>query len=157
MILKSKKKYKLSSKLQTKEEYEEIKKANKKALDEIFARPNWMEELGKKYYGEGWLVTLDGNHPARMERAKERNTETFKRSKGEDVPYKIANTHKPIYKLDSDGNVLAKYKSADEWCEINNEPIRKAQSLVKAARGLALTAFGDIWVFEEDYNKLNKK
>ena len=105
----------------------------------------------------GWQVTLYGNHPARMERAKERNTETFKRSKGEDVPYKIANTHKPIYKLNSDGKVLAKYKSADEWCEINNEPIRKAQSLVKAARGLALTAFGDIWVFEEDYNKLNKK
>ena len=157
MILKSKKKYKLSSKLQTKEEYEEIKKANKKALDEIFARPNFIEELGRKYYGDGWQVTLYGNHPARLERAKERNKETFARHKGEDVPYKIANTHKPIYKLDSDGKVLAKYKSADEWCEINNEPIRKAQSLVKAARGLALTAFGDIWVFEEDYNKLNKK
>ena len=120
MILKSKKKYKTSSKLQTKEEYEEIKKANKKALDKILARPNFVEELGRKYYGAGWQVTLYGNHPARMERAKERNKETAARNKGEDVPYRLANTHKPIYKLDSDGNILQKYKSADEWCEINN-------------------------------------
>ncbi len=151
------KKYKLTSQLKNRKEYDDIKKANKKALDEIFARPNWMEELGKKYYGEGWMVTLDGNHPARFERAKERNTESLRRTKGEDVPYKIANTQKPIYKLDSDGNVLEKYESSNEWCKINNEPKAKAQSLVKAARGLANTAYGDIWIFEEEYNKLNKK
>jgi len=155
--MKSKTKYKTSSQVKTKEEYEEIKKANKKALDEILARENWMEELGRKYYGAGWMVTLDGDHPARMERAKERNKETAARHKGKDVPYKIHNSQKPIYKLDLDGNILEKYESSNKWCELEKQPIKKAQSLVKAARGLANTAFGDIWMFEEDYNKLNKK
>lgn len=154
--MKSKKKYKLSSQVKTKEEYEDIKRANKKKLDEILATPNFMEVLGRRYYGDNWMVTLDGAHPARLERAKERNTETFKRSKGEYVPYVVSNSQKPIYKLDSDGNVLEKYESANEWCKVNNEPIAKAQSLVKAARGKANTAYGDIWMFAEDYNKLKK-
>ena len=150
-------KYKLTTQVKTKEEYEEIKKANKKALDEILAIPNFMEVLGKKYYGDNWLCTLDGNHPARTERKSENMTKSNQRLKGEDVPYVVSNSQKPIYKLDLDGNILEKYESANHWCEINNESIRKAQSLVKAARGKANTAYGDIWMFAEDYNKLNKK
>ena len=151
------KKYKLTSQIKTKEEYEEIKKANKKALDKILAKPNWMETLGRKYYGSNWMVTLDGNHPARLERRDESNKKTIARKKGEDVPYVVRYSQKPIYKLDEDNNILEKYESANHWCEVNNEDKKKAQSLVKCARGFANTAYGEIWMFEEDYNKLNKK
>jgi len=151
------KKYKLSPQVKTKKEYDDIKRANKKALDKILATPNFMEKLGRKYYGENWMVTLDGNHPARLDRRDENNKKTQKRVKGEDIPYVVRYSQQPIYKIDKENNILEKYESANQWCEVNNEPISKAQSLVKCARGFSNTAYGDMWMFAEDYNKLKKE
>jgi len=151
------KKYKLSPQVKTKKEYDDIKRANKKALDKILATPNFMEKLGRKYYGENWMVTLDGAHPARLDRRDENNKKTQKRVKGEDIPYVVRYSQQPIYKIDKENNILEKYESANQWCEVNNEPISKAQSLVKCARGFSNTAYGDMWMFAEDYNKLKKE
>lgn len=146
-------KYQRTSQLKSRKEYEDIKEANKKALDKILAKPNWMEELGRKYYGDNWMITLDGNHPDRTKRKKELSQNTKQRKNGDDVPFVVRASQRPIYKLDKDNNILEKYESANHWCKVNNEPIKKAQSLVKACKGFANTAYGCIWVFQDEYKK----
>ncbi len=151
-----KKKYKISSQVKTKEELDEIRKANSKKLDKILARKDWMEWLGKKYYGSQWMITLDGEHPAKLDHAKNLRVRAEKRRRGKKVTPYIPASKRPICKLDLDDNLLGRYESANSWCEVYERPLRNAQSLVKAAKGQALTAFGFKWQFEEEYNKLNK-
>ncbi len=154
--MKSKKKYKLSPQVKTKEELDEIRKANSKALDKILARKNWMEWLGKKYYGSQWMITLDGRHPSKIEHRDELVKRAKNRREGKEVKPHIPASRKPIVQLDLDGNLLGVFKSANDWCEVKERPMRNAQSLVKAAKGQAETAFGFKWMFEVEYNKLNK-
>ena len=151
-----KKKYKISSQVKTKEELDEIRKANSKKLDKILARKDWMEWLGKKYYGSQWMITLDGEHPSKQDHAKNLRVRAEKRRNGKKVVPHIPASKKPIVQLDLDGNLLGVFKSANDWCEVKERPLRNAQSLVKAAKGQAHTAFGFKWMFEEEYNKLNK-
>ena len=151
-----KKKYKRKSQVNTKEELDEIRKANSKALDKILARKNWMEWLGKKYYGSQWMITLDGTHPSRLEHKEHLRDRAKQRKLGKKVKPYIPATKKPIVQLDLDDNLLGRYESANSWCEVKERPIQNAQSLVKAAKGQANTAFGFKWMFEEEYNKLNK-
>ncbi len=154
--MKSKKKYNLTHQIKTKEELDEIRKANSKALDKILARKNWMEWLGKKYYGSQWMITLDGRHPSKIEHKDELVKRAKNRREGKEVKPHIPASRKPIVQLDLDGNLLGRYESANNWCEVKERPMRNAQSLVKAAKGQAETAFGFKWMFEEEYNKLNK-
>ena len=139
----------------TEREYQQIKKDNKKKLDKIFANPNYQEDLGKKYYGEnGWHVTLYGNHPLRDEMRKENTKNAHKRLSGEDIPYKVRWNGRPINQYTKDGELVAKWDSALAWCKANNEPLHKAQTLVKAGRGFADTGYGFLWEFENEEDRI---
>ena len=55
----------------TEEEIIEIKRENKRKLDEILAMPDYMVYLGKKYYGERWMTIFEDNHYMKVEHKKE--------------------------------------------------------------------------------------
>ena len=51
----------------SKEELEEIRKQNRKKLDEILSNIDYQVHLGKKYYGDRWFTILEDNHPAKRD------------------------------------------------------------------------------------------
>ena len=68
----------------TQYELDWIRLQNKTKLDEIFAEGvDYIERLGKKYYGDNWMQILDGNHPARKERHREKGTKETCKEKEE--------------------------------------------------------------------------
>ena len=54
----------------TEKEYQEIKKENKRKLDEILSIPNYQLYLGRKYFGDRWYTILEDNHYLRKEHVK---------------------------------------------------------------------------------------
>lgn len=129
----------------TYEEYLEIKKENKRKLEEIMTTPDYMEVLGRKYYGERWFTALPDGHEKREQRRKD-----LVSGKIQFTPY----TDREIVQLDSDGNFIEEWESARVWAEETMEEERRfsaAQHIVKVAKGEGESAYGFRWKFKEDY------
>lgn len=127
------------------DEYLQIKAENTRKLDEILNTPDYMEILGKKYYGERWFTVLPEGHFKRKERFD-------KLRKGE-----ISVTgyiDKAVIQLDLDGNVIEEWESSRIWAEENNRAYSAAQHVAKCAQGVDRggneTAYGYRWKFKED-------
>ena len=127
----------------TEEEYQEIKKENKKKLDEILSIPNYQLYLGRKYFGDRWYTILEDNHYLRKEYVK--NTQKYGST------YKNY-TSRPIIEMDMDGNVIREWRDAKEWAEETNRTLSAASHVAKCAQGQAMSqknsAYGSKWKFK---------
>ena len=142
-------KYK-TGKISSREEYEEIKKENARKLDEIMNTPNWLEVYGRKYYPNNWIKHLDANHPERVKRTKENNEDSYRRSKGESVPYKMKQTDMHVIQLDkTTGKELKTFKNCKTAAKAMNVG---EKSIIRCARGEYIGAAGYAWKFKEDEN-----
>jgi hypothetical protein len=130
----------------TKEEIEEIKKENKRRLDEILSQgPMYIKTLGQKYYGDRWHTILDKNHYMKKEhnkRVQQKGT-TF-------VPY----IQRKIFQYDLDGNFIREWNNALEWAESEGRSRSAAGHVSKPATGLMMSqkesAYGYKWKFDYD-------
>lgn len=139
------------------EELLKIREENKRKLDELLSIPNYQEVLGKKWYGDRWRVTLYGNHPDREEWLKEIQINSYRRGKGEDVPYNRNKSfvQKPIIQLDLEGNEIQRFDSSKIAVEALGLAKNASQQLTQCARGDAKTAYGYVWRFvENEYENL---
>lgn len=130
------------------EEYLEIKKENKRKLDEIMAIPNYQEVLGKKYFGDNWRATLWGNHPARTEKKTENLKKAYAKKMGHEVEAYKPYTERRIAQLDvKTGEVVKEWDSAIQYCIENGINIKKASYISKIARemGKSDAAYGYHW------------
>ncbi len=140
-----KKKYKISSQLKSREEYEEIKRESKRKLEEIMSTPNWLEVFGRKYYPDNWIKHLDKNHPERAKRTKENNDKAQRRAKGEKVAYNVPQTKIPIEQWDEDGDLIETFPNAKAAAE----KLGYVEStIIRCARGEHRTSNGYIWKFK---------
>lgn len=127
----------------TYEEYLEIKKENRRKLEEILTTPDYMEILGKKYYGDRWFTVLPDGHYKRKDRME-------KLRKGE---IKVTGyIDRPILQYDVDGNYLDEFPSARLWAEESGNTYNAAQHVAKCALGEKMggrmTAYGFVWKFK---------
>ena len=128
----------------TYEDYLEIKKENKRKLEEIMTTPNYMEVLGRKYYGDRWFTALPEGHEKKEQRRKDL------------VAGKIqftAYTDREIVQLDLDKNFVREWESARAWAEQSDKNYSAAQHVVKSAKGEGESAYGSYWKFKEDYKQ----
>lgn len=131
------------------EEYLEIKKENKRKLDEILATPNYQEVYGKKWYGDNWISTLYGNHPARWEKSKENQQRAYKKLKGEYVEPRKTKIQLPILQYEKNGEVLVKrWESLEEWMEVEQTTKAQALTILKAVQSHEGFSYGYFWKFE---------
>lgn len=132
----------------TNEDVIQIKKENKRKLDEILAMENYQIYLGKKYYGERWFTVLEDDHFEKVEHRKRVN------KFGSQIKGYI---DRPINQMDIDGNFLREWDSARVWAEEHkdelNNPYAAAQHIGKCASGKGDTAYGYRWEFKIDYTK----
>ncbi len=136
-----------TEKIQSREEYEEIKKENARKLDAIFATPNWLEVYGRKYYPNNWIKHLDPNHPERAKRREENNRNSIKRMKGEPAPYKIRQKDMKVIQLDvKTGKKIKTFNNCKEASEVMNVG---ENSIIRCARGEYIAAAGYDWKFKE--------
>ena len=131
------------------EDYLEIKKENKRKLDEIFAIDNYQEVLGRKYYGDNWRASLWGNHPARDERHKENTRNAFLRAKGHDIPYKKTMRDKKITQMDLDGKIIKSFQNVKEAVEEYGWTKTSENQIIKCIKGEHHTAYGFKWQLDE--------
>ena len=129
----------------TNEELLEIKNENKRKLDEILSNPNYMEELGKKYYGDRWFTIFEDNHYKKIEHRKLVNKYGAQHTKYLD---------RPIIQYDLDGNEVGEWESAKIWAESKGKKYSAAQHVAKCALGVQMggreTAYGFKWQFKYD-------
>ena len=134
----------------TYEEYLEIKKENKRKLDEIFAMDNYQEVLGKKYYGDNWMATLYGNHPERVKRTKENVKRARLRSLGYDIPYAVKNKNRKCIQIDDEGNIIKKWDSIEEAANSKMFNLKDGVSqIIRVCRGEHERAGGFKWKWDE--------
>ncbi len=139
-------------KLTSREEYEEIKKENKRKLEEIMTTPNWLEVYGRKYYPDNWIKHLDKNHPERAQRVKENNDKAAARARGEHVPYMIPQTQLPVKYYDvNTKKCLGTFKNSKEASMTLNTSTGDA--ILRCCRGEHKTAGGYIWKFKQQRKK----
>ena len=131
----------------TYDDYLQIKKYNKEKLDEILANPNYMEELGKKYYPHNWEVILEDGHFLKKERQKTHIMNAVARAKGEDIPYKKTLFDLPIIQLDENGELLNEFENAKVACEELGWEEKRAQSIIRCCRGEYEKTYGYKWEF----------
>lgn len=132
------------------EDYLEIKKENKRKLDEIFAMENYQEVLGRKYYGDNWLATLWGNHPAKAERHKENTQKALRRMKGERVPYKKTQKESACIQFDLEGNKIKEWESVNQAIEELGWKKSASSQILRCCKGEHLTAYNFKWQLKED-------
>lgn len=129
----------------TEEEIIEIKRENKRKLDEILSMPDYMVYLGKKYYGERWFTIFDNDHFMKIEHNKQVQKFGAKVRKYMD---------RPLIQLDMEGKFVKEWKSARAWADENKDelknPYSAAQHIGKVATGKGETAYGFKWRFKED-------
>lgn len=128
----------------TYEEYLEIRKENKRKLEEIMTTPDYMEMLGRKYYGERWFSALPDDHPKKIQRRKDVAEGRIKPTKYMD---------REIMQFDIDGNYIDTHLSSRAWTDENMDEDKRfsaAQHLVKVAKGDGETAYGYKWRFKEE-------
>jgi RIO-like serine/threonine protein kinase len=137
---------------QLKEWLEEIRAENKRKLDEILAMDDYQSYLGKKYYGEHkWRVTLWGNHPERTDAQKENSERQKLRMAGIEVKSPRTWLSRAVVQLDLDGNPIKKWDNPVEAAESFGKNKAAANQIVNSSRGLAITAYGYLWKFADDY------
>jgi hypothetical protein len=135
----------------TKEELLEIKSENKRKLDIILNTPNFMEVIGRKYYGDDWMSTLMEGHYLKVERRKEYNHANMKRQRSSDFVPRVAATTLPIIELTLDGEFVREWTNIKEWKAENST--KHYITPIQCAKGKAPTAYGKKWVFKSDYKK----
>lgn len=131
----------------TYEDYLEIRKENKRKLEEIMTTPDYMEVLGRKYYGDRWFMALPDGHPKKEQRRKDLVAGKVKFT---------AYTDRKLIELDLDGNFVKEWESARVWADENIEEERRfsaAQHVVKVAKEEGGSAYGSRWKFKEDYKQ----
>lgn len=127
------------------EEYLKIKAENIRKLEEILTTPDYMEILGKKYYGERWFTVLPDGHYKRKERNELIRTGVLKITGYID---------RPIIQYDLDGNLIDEFPSARAWADETGNTYNAAQHVAKSAVGVQFggrdTAYGYRWEFKYD-------
>ena len=134
----------------TYEEYLEIKKENKRKLEEIMTTPDYMYILAKKYYGERWFQVMPDSDERKEKRRKDL------------IAGRISATgyiDRKVIQLDMDGEFVKEWESARIWAEEEIEEEKRysaSQHVAKVATGKGDTAYGYRWAFADDYYN-NKK
>ncbi len=146
----SKKKYK-TKRDYTQTDLDWIRLQNKTKLDELFAEgPDYIERLGRKYYGEGWMKILDGKHPARTERHKENCQNSLKRLKGEKVPFRKTLQDYKVVQYSLEDKKIKTFANARAACKHYGwDEDKQSQSIIRCAKGEHETTFGYKWKFKE--------
>ena len=129
----------------TEEEYQEIKKENRRKLEEILTTPDYMEMLGKKYYGERWHSVMPSGHYKKVEHKK------LVQKYGATTPKYM---DRAILQCDMNGNLVKEWQSSrifvDEHKEEFKNPYSAAHHITKVALGKGETAYGFKWKFKEE-------
>lgn len=127
----------------SREEYLEIKAENVRKLEEILTTPDYMEILGKKYYGDRWFTIFPDGHYKRKERF-----DKVRRGELKVVGY----IDREIVQMDLNGNEIDEFPSARLWAEETGNSYSAAQHVAKAALGVQFggneTAYGYKWKFK---------
>jgi hypothetical protein len=126
------------------EELQEIRIQNKQKLDKIMSDLNYMENLGKKFYGEKWYVVMPDGHYLKEEHKKAVIKGTKKITHYMD---------RPVIQIDLDGKVIDEWGSARIWADAHDDLVNKysaAQHVTKCATGKGDTAYGYRWKFKEE-------
>ena len=116
----------------THEDFLKIQEENKRKLDEIYARENWMEWLGKKYYGENYLKTFPDNHPAKQDYRKAVVSGQIKAINTSDETDKIY-YKTPIIQINEEKKI--EWNSIMEYCETYNKSKTSAYNIRKFLDG----------------------
>lgn len=133
----------------TKEELFEIRLQNRTRLNEILSTPNYMEVIGRKYFGDDWMSILDTNHYLKIEKRKHNALEnTRKQQSGNHTP-RIASTTLPIVELTLEGEFIKEWNTIKDWRDEN--PSKHYISPIQCALGKSSTAYGRLWKFKKDY------
>lgn len=130
----------------TEEEVIEIKLINIQKLDEIMATPNYIELLGKKYYGDEWMCTLPETHYLKDEKRKILSNKNTKRQRDENWTPRVAATSLPIIELTLEGEVIAEWDTIKDWLDEN--PTKHYIMPLQCAKGKATAAYGRKWKFK---------
>ena len=129
----------------SREEYQEIKKENQRKLDELLSNPNYMEELGRKYYGDRWFTIFEKGHYK-----KAQHRQMVNRYGAQHTAY----MHRPIIQYDLDGNQVGEWASAKIWADSEGRKYSAAQHVAKCALGVQMggreTAYGYKWEFKNE-------
>jgi hypothetical protein len=130
----------------TKEELEEIKRENRRKLDQILSEgPSYIKTLGQKYYGDRWHTILEKGHYEKVKHNKR-----VQKEGSSYVPY----LHRPIIQMDLEGNFIKKWNNALEWAESKGLTKSAAGHVSKSATGLVMSqkdsAYGYKWKFDYD-------
>lgn len=129
----------------TEGELEEIRNENRRKLDAILSNPNYMQELGKKYYGDRWFAIFEDGHWMKTEHRK--------------IVNKYGAQHKPyldrtLIQYDLDGNEVGEWESAKIWADSEGKTYSAAQHVAKSALGVHMggrdTAYGYRWRFKKE-------
>lgn len=135
----------------TKEELMEIRLENQRKLDEIMSIPNYIEVIARKYFGDDWLRTIEGHHPAKLERLKRNSQAQRDRQKNDSYTKRVNATDLPILQLDLEGNLVKEWTSIKEWKATDGINASSYVSPLQCAKGKDLTAYGYKWKFKHDY------
>jgi hypothetical protein len=133
----------------TPEDVIRIKLQNKQRLDEIMSRPNYIEELAKKYYGDDWMRTIDTNHYMKVEKRKKNAIENNKKQKDGNFTPRIPATTIPIVELTLEGKFIKEWTNIKMWRE--QHPTKHYVGPIQCAQGKASTAYDRLWKFKTDY------
>lgn len=131
----------------SKEELEEIRKQNRKKLDEILSNVDYQIILGKKYYGDRWFTILEDNHPAKRDYRRMVNN-------GGGAPY-IPYNQRTLEQYDLEGNFLREWESARVWAKESGKEDSAATHVAKCAQGGVMaqkdSAYGYKWKFKDNF------
>jgi hypothetical protein len=126
-------------------ELEEIRAENRRKLDEILSNPNYMEELGRKYYGDRWFAIFDNEHYKKVEHRK-----IVSKHGAQHVKY----LDRPLYQYDLENNLIGEWASAKIWADTEGRKYSAAQHVAQCALGVQMggneTAYGFKWKFKEN-------
>jgi hypothetical protein len=136
----------------TKEELREIRLENQRKLDEIMSIPNYIEVIARKYFGDDWLRSIDGDHPAKVDRQKRHAKLQRVRQQDENYVPKVPLTSIPIIQLDLEGNFVKEWSSIKEWKATEGVNASSYVSPLQCAKGHDATAYGYKWKFKKDYD-----
>ena len=127
------------------EELIEIRLENKRKLDEILSNPNYMEELGRKYYGDRWITIFEDGHWQKVQHRQLVNKYGAQHK---------AYLDRPVIQYDLDGNKVGEWESAKLWADSEGRKYSAAQHVAKCALGVQMggreTAYGFKWEFKNE-------
>jgi hypothetical protein len=115
-------------------DFPKIQEKNRKKLDEIYSNPNWMEDLGRKYYGDNWLATFPDDHYKKTEYKKAVNQGTIRTTMMSDaVEYKYYK--RPVIEIFNEEET--EYSSIMDWCDKHGKNKPAAYNIIKLIEGRA--------------------